>query len=171
MVYFGADFPEFLLTFEHTAMLAYLADVARVELAWHQSYHAEDARALSATDFSALHPEQLSLAKLVLHPSVRLLESSYPVLQIWHANQIGEENDELIDLDGGGVKLCARRPQFDVHLSELDNATYALLHNLQLGANLEIAMRIAGESDSGAQIPERLAFCIRDGLFTKIIES
>ncbi len=171
MVHFGEDFPEFLQVFEHTANLAYLADVARVELAWHQAYHAEDAVDLSASDFSAVRPEQLSLAKLVLHPSVRLLESLYPVLQIWNANQDGNQNDERIDLDSGGVTLCVYRPRYDVYLRELDRATYTLLHTLQQSANLETAMCRAGESDSASTIPEKFAFCIQEGFFTKIIGS
>lgn len=171
MVHFGEDFPEFLQVFEHTANLAYLADVARVELAWHQAYHAEDSVALSALDFSAVRPEQLSLAKLLLHPSVRLLESPYPVLQIWHANQDRNQNEELIDLDSGGVTLCVYRPCYDVYLRELDRATYTLLHTLQQSANLETAICRAGELDSASTIPEKLAFCIQEGFFTKIIRS
>ena len=171
MVHFGKDFPEFLQEFEHTANLAYLADVARVELVWHQAYHAEDAVALSASDFSAVHPEQLSLAKLLLHPSVRLLESPFPVLQVWNANQDGNQNGALIDLDSGGVTLCAYRPRHDVCLRKLDRATYTLLHTLEQSADLETAMCRAGESDSASTIPETLAFCIQEGFFTKIIGS
>ncbi len=171
MVHFGEDFPGFLQVFEHTANLAYLSDVARVELAWHQAYHAEDAVALSAFDFSAVHPGQLSLAKLVLHPSVRLLDSPYPLLQIWNANQDAKQNEEVIDLDSGGVTLCAYRPQYDVYLRELDRVTYTLLHDLEQGANLETAMCRAGESDSASTMQEIFAFCIQKGFFTKIVGS
>jgi len=171
MVHFGEDFPEFLQAFEHTANLAYLADVARVELAWHQAYHAEDAVALSALEFSAVHPEQLSLAKLLLHPSLRLLESPYPVLQIWNANQDGNQNDEPIDLDSGGVTLCSYRPRDDVYLRRLDRATYTLLYTLEQRANLETAMCRAEESESASTISEIFAFCIQEGFFTKIIGS
>jgi hypothetical protein len=171
MVHFGGDFPDFLQGFEHTMTLAYLADVAQVELARHHAYHARDAVALSATDFSAASAEQISQEQLVLHPSVTLLESHYPVFQIWSSNQDEQPNDELIDLDSGGVKLAVYRPRYDVYVREIDGATYALLAALQQGASLESALRGAAELNSTSTIPETFAFCIQEGFFTKIIGS
>ena len=171
MVNFGGDFPEFLQEFEHTAGLSYLVDVAGVELAWHQAYHAEDVAALAPADFSAVRPEDLNVAKLVLHPSVRLLQSSFPVLQIWNANQEDKPSDELIDLDSGGIALCIYRPGYDVYVREIDSATYTLLRALQHYESLESAMSKAGQIESMSSIPGKLAFCIQEGLFTNFFGS
>jgi len=169
MVNYAADFPEFLQGFEHTAGLAYLVDVASLELAWHEAYHAEDAVTLSLTDIAALQPEQLRQAKLLLHPSVRLLKSSFPVLKIWNANQDDQPNDEPIDLDSGGTIVCIWRPGYDVQIREIDGATCTLLQSLRDNDTLETAMANAGSTDSILAMPERFALCIRDGFFRKII--
>jgi len=169
MVNFGGDFPAFLQVFEHTAELPYLADVAGLELAWHQAYHAEDVPAIVAVDLSSLNPEELGSAKLLLHPSVRLLQSSFPVLKIWNANQDENPGDELIDLDSGGIKLCIYRPRYDVNIREIDNMTYSLLMALQQNETFESAMTSAGQAASLSALPEKLALCIQEGFFTKII--
>jgi hypothetical protein len=170
MVDFGGDFPEFLQKFEHTSELGYPADVARLELAWHQAYHAADVDALTAADFSTMPPELLGQATLELHPSVRLLESPFPVLKIWNANQDGTEGDGVIDLDSGGEKLCVYRPRYDVNVRELDKAMYALLRSLQQDSNLESAMCRAEEVGSESTISDIFALCIKEGLFSKIVE-
>ena len=41
---FGAGFARFLGAYEHARDLPYLADVARLEWAWHECFHAADAR-------------------------------------------------------------------------------------------------------------------------------
>lgn len=171
MVHFGGDFPDFLRTFEYTVPLVYLADVARIELARHHAYHAEDGAVLSAADFAAVTPEQLGRAQLALHASVVLLESNYPVFQIWNANQDDNPIDDLIDLDDGGVHLSVYRPCEEVYVQELDGATYALLTALQQSESLASALSRAGESESASTIPEIFSFCIQEGFFTKIIES
>lgn len=171
MVRFAADFPEFLKCFEHTGAMPYLADVAEVEVARHQAYHAEDAPVLSVADFSAVPAKQLSRTRLLLHPSVTLLRSRYPILQIWQANQGDSQNDNLIDLDSGGTTLAVYRPHLDVHVGEVGLATHTLLARLQQKETLENAILRATESDSTASITESIAFCIREGLFTRIIGS
>lgn len=84
---YGAQFPEFLAGYPHASGLAYLADVARLEWACHESYHAADAASL---DFAALarvsaadHPR----IRFSLHPAARLVRSAHPVAAIWEANQ------------------------------------------------------------------------------------
>ncbi|HTT04417.1 MAG TPA: DNA-binding domain-containing protein, partial [Steroidobacteraceae bacterium] len=42
MLEYGAAFPPFLQAFEPLASLPYLADVARIERAWHEAYHSPD---------------------------------------------------------------------------------------------------------------------------------
>lgn len=49
---YGADFPGFIGDFQPAASLPYLADVARLEYAYIQAYHAADAAALPASQFA-----------------------------------------------------------------------------------------------------------------------
>ncbi len=47
MLDYGAGFPDFIRQFDPAAGLPYLADVARIERAWTEAYHAPEARARS----------------------------------------------------------------------------------------------------------------------------
>lgn len=42
------DFPDFIERYEHAQSMPWLADVARIERAWLDAYHAADTEALSA---------------------------------------------------------------------------------------------------------------------------
>lgn len=79
MMHYGAEMPTFL---EHCAPLAhlgYLPDIARLELALRESYH--------AADHVPLAPEALTdTARLALAPSARLLRSRWPLHAIWRFN-------------------------------------------------------------------------------------
>ena len=171
MVHFGENFALFMESFEHTQRLPWLADVARVELAWHQAYHAADQQPLQAADFPSESAELIGQAQLRLHPSLRLLRSAYPVLKIWTANQHDESGDAVVDLDAGGVNVCVYRPGFTVYLREADEATYTLLLSLQQGKKLAIALENAEQKDTNLTTAEILANCIKNGFFAQVIGS
>jgi hypothetical protein len=82
MVY-GADFPEFLEGFEPLLNIGYLPDVARLEQALRESYHAADADPVDPTALSQLPEEALSAVRLTFAPSLRLIRSHWPVHAIW----------------------------------------------------------------------------------------
>ncbi len=55
MIAYGEDFPEFVAA--HAGADPCLADVARLENAWVQAYHAADAAAATVGDLAALSPD------------------------------------------------------------------------------------------------------------------
>jgi hypothetical protein len=73
---------------------------------------------------------------LTLHPSVRLVASNFPVLDIWQANQPGAEADDTIDLDRGGVRLIVWRHAIDVVWRTLPPADHAFIAALAAGQPL-----------------------------------
>jgi hypothetical protein len=86
MMFYGRDFPEFLETFPPVAHLPYLADVARLEIALRDSYHAADTVPVSAEVAAEASPEALAEARLLLAPTLRLVRCAHPVHAIWAAN-------------------------------------------------------------------------------------
>jgi len=82
---YGQDFPDFLAGFPPLAHLPYLADVARLELALRQSYHAADSTPIPPAAL-ALPEAALLASRFTLAPSLRLLRSPHPVFAIWQAN-------------------------------------------------------------------------------------
>lgn len=84
---YGDDFPDFIRGFTPAADVSYLSDVARLEAAWSEAYHAADARPLPAQVLAGTLPDALLERRLTLHPSARLLRSVHPVADIWAAHQ------------------------------------------------------------------------------------
>lgn len=98
---FGDSFPDFLSGFEPARSLVYLADVARLEWAWHRAFHAPDPAPFDRRQLADLDPADYGALRFRLHPSARLIKSSWPVLRIWEAHQQPGDPDP-IDLDLGG---------------------------------------------------------------------
>lgn len=86
---YGREFPEFINDFPPAASVPYLADVARLEYAYIQSYHAADAPSLNADQLTqALNQaETLSQTTLTLHPSFQSLSSPFALASLWQAHQ------------------------------------------------------------------------------------
>jgi Putative DNA-binding domain len=86
MMFYGAEMPEFLAGFEHTSSIGYLPDIARLELALRESYHAADADPIDPAILQSIPPEALTEATVSLAPSLRLIRSRWPVHAIWLYN-------------------------------------------------------------------------------------
>ena len=130
----GADFPGFLEGFPPVAQLPYLADVARLELALRESYHAADAAAI---DPGALERDDLAECRLRLAPPTRLLASPYPIHTIWRANT----DDTPAELHDRGEWVLVTRPGFDPQPTRLapeaGRFVAALLSGKTLGAAID----------------------------------
>lgn len=147
---FGHRFADFLATFPPAAALAYLPDVARLEWAWHEAFHAADATALLDLDRLAALPEtHYTGLRLVLHPSARLLASPYPVLRIWQVNQPDWQGDQTVALAEGGVRLLVIRRGLEVEIEPCSAGEYAWLEQLAAGRALGEATQAALAAEPG----------------------
>jgi hypothetical protein len=132
MLDYGAGFAGFIEGFEPAATLPYLADVARIERSWVESYHAADADPLSAQDLLAVDPKLLSRIRLSLHPSLRLTQSPYPAITIWRMN-IGGGEPMAVDLDAGGEDALIVRADADVEVHQIPAGAAAFITSLARG--------------------------------------
>lgn len=88
MMFYGTEMPAFLAAFPPTQSLKYLPDVARLELALRESYHAADCRPIDPGVLQTLPTDQLMVCTLSLAPSLRVITSEWPVLSIWRFNNV-----------------------------------------------------------------------------------
>lgn len=109
LMFYGRAMPAFLETFPPVGHLPYLADVARLELALRESYHAADAAALPPGALQDLAPEAFLAARFTLAPAVRLVASRWPVHAIWSANMRGTP----VPTAAEAQEVLILRPQFD----------------------------------------------------------
>lgn len=134
LIGFGAGFPHFLDSFPPLRSLPYLGDVARLELLWLQAYHAAEAAPLDPAVFARMGAEEISVLRPVLHPSLRLFSSRYPVAEIWRTNR-EDEDVKPVALNEGGDALIVVRPEADVLIYKLPPQQIAFLRALREGAN------------------------------------
>lgn len=145
MMLYGDDFPGFLADFPPVAALPFLPDVARLDLALRQSYHAADA---APADLSALPADRLMAARLRLAPALRLLRSDWPVWTIRAAHHGGPPPAAM-----GPEDVLVLRPALDPVAHLLPAGGGRFLASLMQGAPVAQAMRAAGaEHDLAATL-------------------
>ena len=131
MLFYGDAFPTFLADFEPAREVPYLADVARLEAARTRAYHAADANPLTRTALSGSLPEAMAGMRFILHPSVDIVASDYPVVAIWAMNS--GEIDVAPITDWRGEDALVSRPGFDVEVRCLPSGAKTFLQTLAAG--------------------------------------
>lgn len=158
---YGARFPEFIRGFEPAAVLPYLADVARIERAWTEAYHAPEAAPIDPTAFAALAPEEFSAVRFQLHPSARLVRSQFPALTIWQMN-VGDGIPEPVDLAAGEDGLIVR-PLADVEVRSIPHGGFEFVQALADGSSVLTAMKAALMADHRFDLSTNLAGLMQAG--------
>lgn len=164
---FGAHYANFLTGFAPAAALPYLPDVARLEWAWHEAFHAADAEPLDPQRLAEVAPAHQSSLRFTLHPSARLLISSYPLLRIWQANQ-DNAPEQAIDLKEGGAQLLVIRRGLQVEIETITIGEHALLHALAQDATLEAACEAAFASDATLDLTVALQRIVQGGILVSL---
>lgn len=149
---YGGGFPSFLESLPEARPVPYLADVARLEWAINQAWHAPD------HDPAAAPPG--------LHPSCRLVASPFPIDRIWQAHQGCAGEIEAIDLDAGAVRLLVSRQDGEVGWIHLPPAAFGFLGGLMAQATGEDALAAAQALDPSFDPVPLLAALIEAGLFS-----
>ncbi len=144
---FGAEWPDFLDAYPHAAELPYLADVARLEWAWHQCFHAADGGPLDLRRLAGVPADEHATLRFRLHPAVRLLASPHPLLRIWQVNQPGYGGELAVDWDAGGDALLVRRDGDAVMIEALPPGAFRFLSALSCGGTMEAAAAAAMAAD------------------------
>lgn len=161
---YGIDFPNFIAGFEPAASLPYLPDVARIERAWTESYHARDVRPLSAEALSAIASGDVVEACFTLHPSLRLVISRFPALTIWRMN-VADGVPSPVDLESGGEDALVLRPQAEVEVRSLPRGAAEFLAALADGRKLMEAAKSAMGVEPLFDLATNVAALIDAGAF------
>ena len=168
MAYYGTSFADFVERFAPAASVAYLADVARLEMGRVQAYHAPD---VPAADTAALQgaladPQQLASLRLALHPSVHVIESAFAICDIWAAHQ-DAPGMASVDPDVAQTALVFRSG-LDVDTVALSAGVGKFFRALQTRATLIKAASEAADADADFDLASTLALLIRFELIADI---
>lgn len=162
MMFYGDEMPDFLAGFPPLANLPYLPDVARLEIALREAYHAADTPAIAAETLATMLPERFMAARLHLAPAVRVVASDYPVWSIWQANTNGGAPPKMRP-----EATLVLRPDYDAapHLLPPNGALF--IAALQAKKSVEHALELATD---GFDINAMLGLLINGGAITGISE-
>ncbi len=135
MMFYGDTVPEFLSTFGPTTDIGYLPDIARLEIALRECYHAADVAALDPLELQELPTEALMASGITFAPAARLLRSAWPIHAIWRFNT-----------EDGAAKPSMAAEDIIVLRPELDPEP----HVLPSGGGTFVAALLSGESVGNA---------------------
>jgi Putative DNA-binding domain len=139
LVLYGDELPGWLESFPPVAHLGYLPDVARLDQAMRESYHAADSDPLPEAEFQRLLGEDIGRMRLALAPSLRLVPSRWPIVSVWAANHEGGAAPRPMAEDA-----IILRPEFDPRPQALPPGGRRFVSALLAGQQLADAVEIAG---------------------------
>jgi hypothetical protein len=158
---YGDTFPAFVAAFEPALAVPYLPDVAGLEVAVSQAYHAADADPLGVEALSPFDAEALSASRLDLLPSARLVWASYPAASIWAVHQVPGAVE--LPQDGQPERTLVYRPDIDVRLLPLNAAEFFFVEALGSGASIEAAGTAALAVDPAFDLGRSLVSLVEAG--------
>jgi Putative DNA-binding domain len=141
---YGDTFPRFLRSQDRTASIEYVADIAELELARGKARVAAQARPVAARVFHQ-PVERLARSRVVLHPSVFLVASRFPIVTIWENNRSNGEGAMIARWRA--ERALVSRPFLKVEVRRLAPGGYAFIHALSLGETVASAATIAAAAD------------------------
>lgn len=156
MLDYGAGFADFIGTFEPAASLPYLRDVARLERAWVEAYHAAESAQLDLVAFSRIAPVDVPRLRLALHPSLRIVRSSFPIVTVWQMNT-AEGVPAAVEMNSDGQDALVLRPIAEVEVRVLRTGVGAFIQALAAGALIIEATKSALDDHPGFDLNAALA--------------
>jgi hypothetical protein len=163
---YGRDFPAFIAAYEYAQGMPWLADVAHIERAWLDAYHAADAEPLSPTAFAAVPAGRLGDLVLTSHPSARIVRSRFAAVTIFAANRVSDPFDAI---DAGEPEdALITRPGFEVDVRRLPAGGAEFLSSLIVGETLGVAADAALQACPSFDIGTAIAGMLEAGAFTSL---
>jgi Putative DNA-binding domain len=142
MLDYGGTFADFIGKFEPARSVPYLPDVARLERAWVEAYHAAEASPADPALLATIDSRSLPQISFTLHPSVRVVRSSFPAVRIWLMNVDGGM-PTAIDISSGGENALVVRPVAEVEVRRLPVGAATFVTGLAAGASVADATTLA----------------------------
>ena len=140
--------------------MPYLADMAALEWAWHSAYHAADAAPLSLQELASA-VDRAADAVLILHPSLGIVRSPYPIVSIYELNaQSGAVPPTQV---AGAEDAMVARPRLEVEMRRLPEGGAPFILALKAGRPIGEAAAAALREAPGFDLQANLAGLIGSG--------
>jgi hypothetical protein len=163
---YGRDFAGFIERYEYARSMPWLADVARIERAWLDAYHAADMETLRPEALASIPPERLPDVFFVPHPATRIVCSEFPAVSIFVPNRSEGPGDPIVPVAPQDALIT--RPGLEVVVRHLPPGGATFLACLISGQTLGQAVSAAFEASTAFDLPANIAGMIEAGVFTAI---
>lgn len=167
MIKYGAEFPQFLQSFQPVETLAYLSEIAQLEWQRNSAYHGADANPIAINALSEFAEDDLLNLTFTLHPTFSLISSTYPIVSIWQAHQEENPAEQLagISMQEGEAALIVR-PGLDVIIQKISTGTHKFLECLTNENSFSLSVEQAIAIEPTFDIPANLAGLFNSGAVT-----
>lgn len=165
---YGRDFPGFIERYEYAKPLPWLSDVARLERAWLDAYHAADAEPLSPEALGSIGIHRLGETVFVAHPAARIVRSKFSALSIFAGNRGDCPSGNVGDT--GPEDALVTRPYLEVAVRRLPPGGAVFLTRLIAGAPFGEAAASALADSSDFDLSANIIGMISAGAFTSLDE-
>lgn len=173
LAFYGVGFPDFVESFAPAQSVPYLADVARLEMARVQAFHATDVATITRERLTQVMAQAEGVGEriVVLDPSVQVLRSPHPMVSVWAAHQQEEVDLSGVDWSSGEAALVCRQVM-DVLILPVAPATAAFVAGLQqrqpltLAAGSAAAQLLPGETEF--DLSRALALLLQHGCISEM---
>jgi len=160
---YGRDFPDFIERYEYARSMPWLADVARIERAWLDAYHAADVEPLAPQVLASIPPERLVEAVLTPHPATRIVCSRFPAVTIFAANRGDGPVGRIAATEPEDA--LATRPGLEVIVRRLPPGSAIFLKRLIAGEPLGAAAAVALADSPAFDLSANITGMLEAGAF------
>jgi len=164
---YGREFADFIARYEYAQTMPWLADVARIERAWLDAYHARDAAPLSPAGLAAVAPERLVDLVFIPHPALRIVRSSFSAVTVFAANR---DSAPVARIDASTPEdALISRPELDVMVRRLPPGGAVFAEHLASGEPLGGAAASALDACPDFDLALNITGLIEAGAFTSLV--
>jgi hypothetical protein len=164
---YGRDFPDFIDRYPYAQELPWLGDMARVERAWIEACHAQDALPLAPTRLSRITDSTLDDLRFVAHPASRIVRSRYAATTLFTLNRA---QDEITQLEPSTPEdTLITRPSLEVEVRHLPPGAAVFLSKLIAGEPLGAAVGEALDGHPSFDLAANIAGFLEAGVFSEVL--
>jgi hypothetical protein len=168
---YGADYPLFLLEFEHVKHLAYLSDVGYLEWLFQRSSLADDSEAPDWSVLTNVEANETLKLKFKLSPWVRLIKSVYPIDKIWTMNQENTVQESTLDCnEQNDTCLVLFRKELKTDILLISAGEFAMLSSFYQGLSFDKAIENSTREHQEIAVDETIKKFIGLNIINSVIK-
>ena len=162
----GRHLPEYLKTGKCAEELPFLSDLAHLEWRVCEAFHAFDQAPMNPAQLASIAPDAYDRLQLFFQPSVGVVESAWPILDIWQARKVPREavNINLVDRP---QRVLIYRRDVQVLCEPVTASQCVLLQGLLQGRTLGEACELLANQEEAQSLTQWFAYWMSLGLIIR----